>query len=240
MNKYLFESDFSTDSLRWIKKLDEKNIKSNFKIKNEILDSFQDEIIKDNDAALAYFFALEFPFKQYKMQKIVLDNKDPKYAFLFAQNIENSDTKALQKIVVDSKKIKYICKFACFVKNAEIEPLEEFILNSKNVKYAHMFLKHIKNSNVEKYKQLIFKCGKPRYLFELAKHLDSKDEISLIEDLIIQSKSYTYMRLFAEKIKLANVDKIEEAILNSNNLDEIKKFAKYVRKSKMKMFLLVT
>jgi hypothetical protein len=47
------------------------------------------------------------------------------------------------------------------------------------------------------------------------------------------------MRLFAEKIKLANLEKIEQAVLDSDDLNEIKKFAKYVKKSKMKKFFLV-
>jgi hypothetical protein len=61
----------------------------------------------------------------------------------------------------------------------------------------------------------------------------------MVEDLIIKSQSFTYMRLFAEKIKKADVDKIEQAVLATDNGPEIKKFAKYVRKSKMKKFLLV-
>ena len=43
----------------------------------------------------------------------------------------------------------------------------------------------------------------------------------------------------SEKIKKANVDKIEQAVLATDNGPEIKKFAQYVRKSKMKQFLLV-
>jgi len=84
-----------------------------------------------------------------------------------------------------------------------------------------------------------FSSGKPSYLFELAKHLKSQKEIEKLEDLIIESNSFTYMRLFAEKIKTANVDKLEQAVLATNNNEEIKKFAKYVKKSKMKQFLLL-
>lgn len=244
MNKYLFESDYSADSLRWIRKLEENYPKfgsstSRPSYNLEDLEKFQNEIIMENDSALAYFFAMEYPYKQYKMQKVILDNKDPKYAFLFAQNIKNSDVKALQNIVVSAKKIKYICKFACFVKSADLKPLEQIILKSKNAKYAHMVLKHIKNSDVKKFKDLILASGKPRYLFELAKHLTDPKEISIIEDNIIAANSFTYMRLFAEKIKLANIEKLEQAVLDSDNVNEIKKFAKYVKRSKMKKFFLV-
>jgi len=102
-----------------------------------------------------------------------------------------------------------------------------------------MYLKHVKGSDTSKFKQIIIDSGKPRYLFELAKHLTTDSDIEMIEDLIIKSNSFTYMRLFAEKIKKANVEKLEQAVLATDNGPEIKKFAKYVRKSKMKQFLLV-
>src|SRR5579885_2716211 len=187
MNKYLFESDYSADVLKWMKKLDEKQLSPSPYSKDqsgynpEDLEKFQNEIIADGDSALAYFFATEFPYKQYRMQKVILDKKDPKYAFLFAQNVRNADVKALQNLVVDSRKIKYICKFACFVKQADLKPLENLIVKSKNVKYAHMYLKHVKNVNVDKFKEVIISSKKPRYLFELAKHLRQPEDIAHIE-----------------------------------------------------------
>src|ERR1700690_2488865 len=130
MNKYLFESDYSADSLRWIKKCEEKNLKPFSSIVNDDfglnkLENLQTEIIEASDSALAYFFACEYPYKIYRMQKVILDKKDAKFALLFAQNIKHCDIKALQNIVVESKKTKYICKFACFVKGAERKPLEK-------------------------------------------------------------------------------------------------------------------
>jgi hypothetical protein len=235
MNKYLFESDFSADSLRWYQKREG----TPSKLSIEELEKLQTEIIKTNDSALAYFFVTEFNYKPHRMQQVILDNKDAKYAFLFAQNIPNCDIKALQKLVVDSKKTKYICKFACFVQGAERPSLENIILKSKNAKYAHMLLRHVKGLDITRFKEIILASGKPRYLFELAKHLKDSDELSEIEDLIIAAKSYTYMRLMAEKIKLANVEKLEQAVLDLDDVNEIKKFAKYVKRSKMKKFFLV-
>jgi hypothetical protein len=245
MSKYFIESDYSQDSLRWIKKLDDKQLKPNPYSKDESgynpedLEKLQNEIIKTGYSALAYFFATEFAYKSYRMQRVILDKKDPKYAFMFAQHVAGCDLKALQNLVIESKKIKYITRFACFVKAADHKSLEALILRSRNVKYAHMYLKHVKTADVNKFREVIIDSGKPRYLFELAKHLKNPQDIQQIEDLIIASGSFTYMRLFAEKIKLANVEKIEQAVLDSENNIEIQKFAKYVRKSKMKQFLLV-
>ena len=86
---------------------------------------------------------------------------------------------------------------------------------------------------------IIIKSGKPRYLFELAQILTSRSDLNKIQELIIQSKSFTYMRLFANKIKMADVNKIEQAVLASDNGKEIKKFAAQVKQSKMKKFLLM-
>lgn len=243
MTSYIIDNDYSADSLRWIKKCEELDIKSNDKSIPKILEKLQNEIIENKDPALAYFFCTEFDYKHYMMQKVIFENKEPKYAFIFAQNVPNSDIKSLQKIVVDSKNIKYICNFACFVKGADLKPLETLILKSiskpKNVKYAHKFLKYVSGANVKKFKEFIMLSKKPRYLFELAKHLTNKKEISKIEDLIIETGSFTYMRLFAEKIKLANIEKIEQVILGSDNVNEIKKFARYVHRSSMRRFFIV-
>jgi geranylgeranyl pyrophosphate synthase len=245
MSRYLVENDYSTDALRWTKKLEDKNLKPNPLSKDqtgynpEELEKLQNEIIKAGDSALAYFFATEFMYKQYRMQKLILDKKDAKYAFMFAQHVKNCDVKALQKLVMDSNKIKYITRFACHVKQADRAPLEDLVIQSDKVKYAHEYLKHVKTADVNKFKTLIISSGKPRYLFELAKHLKNQEDIDLVQDLIIASGSYTYMRLFAEKIKSANVEKIEQAVLDREDSEEIKKFAKYVRRSRMKRFLLV-
>jgi hypothetical protein len=245
MSIYLVDGDYSQDFLRWIKKLDDKKLRPNPYSKDqtgynpEELERFQNEIIKDGDSALAFFFANQFPYKQFRMQKVILDKRDPKYAFMFAQHIKNSDIRALQNLVIDSKKIKYITYFACFVKAAYLPPLEELVAKSNKVKWAHTYLKYVKTADVNKFKEVILRSGKPRYLFELAKHLKDPKDIEQIEDLIIASGSFTYMRLFAEKIKLANVDKIERAVLDTENSSEIKKFAKYVRRSKMRKFLIV-
>ena len=45
--------------------------------------------------------------------------------------------------------------------------------------------------------------------------------------------------MLAEKIKLCNIEKIEQAVLDTDNIKEIKKFATYVKRSKMRKFFLV-
>ena len=204
MTDYINGADYSKDYYRWLTKPNDTS-------SSLTLDFLQQEIIKNHDAAFAFFFAAEFEYKPHLMQKVIIDAQNAQYAYAFAQNIKNADIKALQNIVINSNNIKYITYFAC----------------------------RIPNSNLNKLKHIIIKSGKPRYLFELAQILTSRSDLNKIQELIIQSKSFTYMRLFANKIKMADVNKIEQAVLASDNGKEIKKFAAQVKQSKMKKFLLM-
>jgi hypothetical protein len=245
MGAYLYDNDYVTDFLKWIKILEEKQIKpiyykNTFSYDLNELEQFQQEILVSKNSSLAYFFANEFSYKTYLMQKIIIDNEDYKYAYLFAQTIDNADIKTLQNIVIKSNKIKYICKFACFVKTNDLTSLETIILQSKNAKTVHMFIKYVKGTDINKFKNIILDSKKPRYLFELAKHITDPKDIIQIEDLIIETKSFTYIRLLAQKIKYVNVEKLEQAILDLEDISEISKFAKNVKQSKMKRFLLIS
>jgi hypothetical protein len=210
-------TDIDRDALRWCKKLHNKQIKPNPYSKDktgynaESLENLRNEILADNDWALAYFFLTEFDYKPHRMSKIIIDSNDP----------------------------KYICYLACFVEKSYNQQLERIVIASQNPKYAHLLLKYVKNCDAQQLKPIIVDSKKPRYLFELAKHLTLLQDISEIEDLIIKSGSHTYMRLFARKIKLANIDKIEQAVLDSNNTEEIKKFAVQVKKSRIRQFLIL-
>ena len=245
MSRYLLENDYSADFLRWIKKAEERDIQVNkcgkdrYRYSLTELEKFQQEIIAERDSAMAYFFTCDYSYKPYLMQKIIIDNLDAKYAYLFAQNIRNADIRALQKVVIKTDDAKHACKFACFVPGADIKPLEKMVIQSGKVKYAHMFIKHVRHADIKKFKNLILESKKPRYLFELAKHTRDFTELARIEDLVIEARSFTYMRLMAEKIPNANIEKLEQAVLDTNNTDEAVKFAKNVKKSKMKHFFLV-
>lgn len=225
---YVFETDYCADYISWLdflSKIDPTNYKQ--------LDKIQNEIISTKNVAYAYFFAQDLHYKDYLMQKVVLDNKSAKYALLFARFIINSDINALQNLIIASGSLKYICKFACFVNQANIKKIEKIILNSNSAKYALMFVRHIKKANIDKFKPIILKSNKPKYLFELSKFLTSKKDIRQIEDLIIATKSSTYIRLLAQKHKLANKEKLEQALLDLGDKKEMKKFSKYVKNSKL-------
>ncbi len=197
------------------------------------------EILKNKNPLLAYFFALEKNNSLPKMQEIILNSKNPKYIFLFAQTICSADVRALQNAIIATNNIKYISKFALFVDKSNFEILEKIILKSKKAKYISMLLASNKWKNINLYSNIFLSIKKPKYLFQLAKIVSNKKIISQIEDEIIKSGSCFYIRMFALKIRDAKLEKLERAILDSGNIKEIKKFAKDIKNSKISQFLLV-
>lgn len=230
---------FGDGAIRWINILKDNGIKDVNKSSKDkdLINKIQEQIILSNDYVLAYFCALDFSHNRHKMQKIIIEKATPKYCYMFAKHIPNSDIKALQSAILKTNKYDYICKFACHVQGADLNLLEDQILKSKNSKYAYLYIKNNKKANIEKFKNMILKSNNAKYLFELSRRLSDKTDISRIEKILIKLKDYQYIRLFAEKIKYANISKLEKIILQSDDEKEIKKFAKNVKSSSLKNFL---
>lgn len=228
--------EYSTDYSKWITTV------SQYKS----LDKLQDHIVESKEPDLAYFFALEYPLhKTYRMRKVILDGKGGaqqahKYAYLFALNVPGADIKALRKIVQNAGNMSVIADFACNIQGANYRALEKRIILSNEAKFASRLLKTSLAKDVGGLKAVIIRSKKPRYLFGLATRSTSPKETNRLQGLIIESGSFTYMRMFAEQIEGADVEKIEQAVLDSGNSKEIEKFAKYVRASKMRKFLVVS
>ena len=126
---YIYDPDIGDDFLRWARICERVNLNSSSE-----LEELQEEIIKNKDAGLAYFFSCDFNYQLYKMQNIILEIKNPKYCFLFAKNIINADVKALQNIILNSKNLKYITKLGCYVKNVNLKKIQTYLLKSNKKK----------------------------------------------------------------------------------------------------------
>lgn len=243
MSKYVYRPKYSSDFTRWYPEFSALNGKPRDQYQANMT-ALQEKIIANNDAAMAYYFACDIGHQNYKMQQVIIKSKSAQYGILFAINIINADINALQKMILESNDLEAICQLACYVPNVNIKKIQSIILNNpkskKNAKWAHMLLKHVPEINPNKFKQVIFDSKKPRYLFELAKHLKNKKELLLIQDLIINSKSPTYIRMFAEKFDFADVERLEQAVLDSGDTKEIKRFALYVKRSKMRNFIILS
>ena len=78
MESYLFEKEYSKDFVRWSAVYDSVR---DIKIKDGYspeLEDIQNAIIRSNDSALAYFFACYVGYKNYRMQNIILKEKEDK------------------------------------------------------------------------------------------------------------------------------------------------------------------
>lgn len=211
-NIFVPDAEYNTNHLRWL------DIVSTYQSPStHILDRWRQEIISNQDAALAYFFALDFPHhKPHRSRRVVLETANEKYAFVFCLHIKNADLKALLDVIVSSNNIKIITRCICFLPN-------------------------IHHKDFTRLKNAILNSGKPRYLFELAKILppNKKSDIHKIQQILLRTKSLTYLRLFAEQIEGADIEVIEQVFLDSQDTKEIKKFARSIKKSKMRAFLLL-
>src|SRR5690349_728205 len=109
--RYLYGREYESDFSKWLDRCQAitADILSSNRRASEQLDLLQEEIIRDNNASFACFFAIDFPtFKPYRMQQIIFKSQDHKYAVLFAQHVKNADIRALQKLVLKAKDPKWI------------------------------------------------------------------------------------------------------------------------------------
>jgi hypothetical protein len=197
-------------------------------IKYKQLESY---VVSKCNPASAYRLALEVNNKNIsitKLQNIIIKSRSSLYLFRFARDIKKANVKRLQNCIVKTKDINNITKFACFVRGANKSQIQDLILAHKSAKCSYMYIKYVPLCDANVFKNLILSSKRPRYLFELAQHIKSKKDLNIIQDLILESKSYTYVRLFAKNINGADIIRLEDKILQSGNIDEIKKFSKAI------------
>ena len=231
-----FQKDFADDFWLWSKVYEE--FKNHIPFTNDPqLDHLQQKIIIDQNAAFAFFCAYYFNYRSHLMQKVIIDTQNVKYAYAFSKFVRNADIKALQEIVLQSHKIKYICWFGT-INGSDRRKIEKIIIQSNKAQYAYAWLKQGKVYHFDQIKDILIRSQKPQYLLEIAKRVKSKKELRQLENLIIESGSLNYIRLFAQ-LPNANIKRLEQVILDSGNAAMIKKFALTVKGSKLKNFVIL-
>ncbi len=173
------------------------------------------------------------------IEDYIVSANDPYYIYKFAREIKNANISKLQQAIINTGKLNYIAKFACFIGGADAGAIEDLIIQSNNARAAYIYLKYGKHPNVDKLKHIFIKSKKPRYLYILAQLLTNQDELNLIQNLIIASRSNMYVRLFAAHIPGADLKKLEDRILATKNFDEIKKFAKSVQSDRLNKIIML-
>jgi hypothetical protein len=229
MNRYNRDAHF-VSSLETLLKLKDKK---ELAVKSKKLENY---VIENNNPMLAFRLALELDDRDIqttKLQNFIINSGDARYILKFAREIKRANIKRLQSAIMKYGNILQIAKFGCFVGTAQRKPIENLIAKSDSAKSAYLFLKFIKFCNINKLKPIIFRSKKPRYLYLVAKKTSNKKDLNLIQELIINSGSFMYMRLFAVNIKGADVDKIVNKIISSNNILEMKRLYRVVKSPRL-------
>jgi len=202
----------------------------------------EDYIYSKNNPFLAFRLALELDlrgFKTSRLENYIINCNDSRYILKFAREIKRANIKKLQEAIIRQGTTLQIAKFGCFIRGAQRSIIEDIIVESAHAKSAYFYLKYVKFCNFNKLKPIILKSKKPRYLFALAKLIKNKKELDLIQDLIINGTSFMYMRLFAIHIHGADIKRIEDRIIKSGNIDEMKKFHSKIPSDRMKKIALL-
>lgn len=205
--------------------------------KSESISRIANEIILSKNKYHAYFYCLRFKYKSKQMQQIIIEENDPKFAFLFYRDIKCNKA-SMKKVILNSNSIKYITKLA-----DELDPnyLKKAISLAIKNKDIHNSLILLKNKHCNKKSNLIdivLNSNKPRHLLSLSKLTNNKNHLSVIEDKLINCKHFRYLTYFAMNSSKCNLPKIERFVRDNANDDEVLFFAEKVKRSKLNELLI--
>lgn len=193
-------------------------------------------VIENHNPFLAFRLSIELDergISTTRLQNFIINSQDARYIYKYAYEIRRANVKKMQDAIMKCGNILQITQFGCFIRGANKKIIENLIIESDNAKSAYLYLRFVKFCNIKKLKPIILRSRKPRYLFALAKVLKNKQELEEIQNLIIDSSSNTYVRLFAIHIKGADIKKLEDRIISTNSVEEMKKFVKAVKSPRL-------
>lgn len=189
-------------------------------------------VIEINSPSLAYRLATEFNnhnISTKKLQNLIINNADARYIFRFAYDIRDANIQKLQDAIIKYGDILQVAKFGCFIRGADKTLIENLIAKSDSAKSCYLYLRFVKNCDVEKLKSTVIRSKKPRYLYALIKKIKNKEDFNRIQDLILAGRSYLYIRLLGGYIKGADKKRVEERIISTGDMSEIKKLARIMK-----------
>ena len=183
--------------------------------------------IKEKSVYVVYRLAVLLDERNYSIRKLegfVCASRNPFFILRFALIVRGANIKRLQSAIVRLGNAVEIANFAAWVKGSDRELLQDIVIKSKNPKAAYTLLRNYREANINRLKNILLASKKPRYVFLLATKLKNKEEIKLIEDIIINGTSNMYVRLFAKYVG-GNIKRLEERIIQTQDIWEMKKFA---------------
>lgn len=164
-----------------------------------------------------------------KIQNAIIDCGSPEIIYRFARDVQKSSIPKLEQALINLDDIYVIARFGAFIKNASTDLIQKIILQKENAKAAYIYLKYVNGCDIDRLKHIIFKSKRPRYLFELTKFLSKRNDLELVQSLILNSKSNLYIRLFAKHYpNKIDVYACENKIILSKDISEMMKFGRDV------------
>ena len=176
------------------------------------------------------------------VEKTIVKERNPKFAFKYAYTFPNCNRSIFENIVIESGNAEYIYKFAYYVKGANIPKLEDALIKTKNAKYICDFALHLykKGANIPKAQDALIEIKDPKAMCDFALHAEGTN-IRKLENAIVETKDIKYIYEFVMNERYANVERlcsvlidlgaIEEAVrVISRKWFEIKDMNKFIKK----------
>ena len=144
----------------------------------------------------------------------------------FKEDIE----KIINKFFVLLKKEEKETQFNSIINLLNILPIQDttkfdkYIINNFDTLTCFQYLKQVDKSNLDLFLENIInnenklKCGQSLHSFAQSFHNRlTNEQIEKIEDTLIKNKDYLYLIYFADYCNRANLDKIYNTLIQSNN-----------------------
>jgi hypothetical protein len=167
------------------------------------------------------------------LEDYIINSKNQYYILRFARTIKKANIKKLQDATIASNDLPKLARFGFSIDGADKNVIGDIIAKSDNAKAAYIYMRGVKSYDFNKLKHIIFKSKRPKYLFSLAKLTEDREELDLIQNLIIESSSCTYVRLYAVHIQGADIGKLEAKIIETRDVKEMKRFAAAVNSKRL-------
>ena len=133
--------------------------------------------IQKHSAKLAYDLAcvLEKQTDRKKMEKVVLEAKNPEYSYMFARDIAGADIKKHQEVVVESNDVEQAVNYASDIPGADVKTLEQIVLASENAKCLYEFAMSVENADIKALGKELVKTKDVDYIKKFEDNVENAD-----------------------------------------------------------------
>ena len=147
-------------------------------------------IIDSNNAEANYTYALKVNGADTKKHgQVIVDSKDVLLNLMYATNVKGADVNAHAKVILESGETFAIYQVAQLPGIEDVRIYGDAILNSDAPKYNYYFARDVKGADIEKHQKVVENLGDIGTMCE-----------------------------FALKVPFANVESLQEKIVNSGHL----------------------